>query len=255
MYGRHPILKNLLMKHGVKVVFTGHVHTHAIRRITDGDNELYDVGTSAVVAPLGKIRKVTLENGYADIRTIDMPEEIDGIPGGSRQIAESCFGGYYRRLIDTAVKDYDAFIKLGHGLIPADKAKKYRFVIKPALRLLSNINMSFAGKVGKKYSGLTKDECKKHKDEKLIDMIFVILDHFFPGDAPYTPDTYEYKVIRGALLRGDKIMKIFGISLSKYFNGIDSLWTLVEPLVHNTRTGCDREIKIRITDEVTYEKD
>lgn len=254
MYGRHPILKNMLMKYGVKVVFTGHVHTHVIRKITYGDNELYDVGTSSVVSPLGKIRKVTLENGYADITTIDMPEEIEGIPGGSKQIAESCFGGYYRRLIDTAVKDYDAFIELGHGLIPADKAKKFRFAVKPALKIFSSINMSFAGKLGKKYSGLTNAECRKHKNEKLIDVAFVILDHFFTGDAPYTPDTYEYNVIRGALLKGDKIMKTLGIGLSKYFKGIDSLWTLAEPLVHNTRTGCDREIRIKINEEVTYEK-
>lgn len=255
MYGRHPILKEMLLKYGVKIVFTGHVHTHVIRRITDGGKELYDVGTSATVSPLGKIRKVTLNNGYAEITTVDMPEIIDGIPGGSRQVAESCFGGYYRRLIDTALKDYDAFIKLGHGLIPADKAKKLRFAIKPALKAFSSINMSFAGKLGKKYSGLTRAECKCHKDEKLIDVIFVVLDHFFPGDAPYTPDTYEHKVLRGALLRADKIMNTFGFRLSKHFNGIDSLWTLVEPLTHNTRTGCDREIKIKLTDEVTYEKD
>lgn len=255
MYGRHPILKDLLMKYGVKIVFTGHVHTHVIRKITDGDKELYDVGTSAAVAPMGKIRKVTLDNGYAEITTVDMPEIIDGIPGGSKQVAESCFGGYYRRLIDTALTDYDAFIKLGHGLIPADKAKKFRFAVKPALKTFSSVNMSFAGKVGKKYSGLTRAECNQHKDEKLIDVLFTVLDHFFPGDAPYTPDTYEHKVIRGALLRADKIMGTFGFRLSKYFIGIDSLWTLVEPLLHNTRTGCDREIKIKLTDEVTYEKD
>lgn len=254
MYGRHEILKQILMKYGVKVVFTGHTHVHTVRKITDGQNELYDVGTTAVVSAYGKIRKVTLENGIADIRTVDLPEVIEGIPGGSRQIAESCFGGYYRRLIDTAITDYDAFIKLGHGLIPADKAKKYRFVIKPALKTFSSVNMSFAGKVGRKYSGLTKAECRQHKNEKLIDVVFVILDHFFQGDAPYTPDTYEYKVIRGALMRGDRIMKTVGISLSKYINGIDSLWALAEPLVHNTRTGCDREIRINLNDEVPYEK-
>ena len=255
MYGRHPILKSMLMKHGVKVVFTGHTHVHTVRKITDGESELFDVGTTAVVSAYGKIRKVTLENGFADIKTVCLPEEVEGIHGGSKQIAESCFGGYYRRLIDTAIKDYDAFIKLGHGLIPADKAKKYRFAIKPALKIFSDINMSFTGKFGKKYSGLTKAECQNHKEEKLVDVIFVILDHFFQGDAPYTPDTYEHKVIRGALLKCDRIMKTAGISLSKYINGIDSLWTLVEPLVHNTRTGCDREIKIKIIDEVTYEKD
>ena len=82
----------------------------------------------------------------------------------------------------------------------------------------------------------------------------MILDHFFQGDAPYTPDTYEHKVIYGALNKGDRIMKTLKINLSKYINGIDSLWTLVEPLVHNTRTGCDREIKIKLTDEVNYEE-
>ena len=255
MYGRHQILKQLLLKYGVRVVFTGHTHVHTIRKITDGKNELFDVGTTSVVSAYGKIRKVTLENGIADIRTIELPEKIDGIPGGSRQVAESCFGGYYRRLIDTAIVDYDAFIKLGHGLVPADKANKFRFVIKPALKAFSRINMSFAGKVGKKYSGLTKAECEKHKNEKLIDVVFVILDHFFQGDAPYTPDTYEHKVIRGGALLGDKLMKTFGINLSKYINGIDSLWTLAEPLVHNTRTGYDREIKIKLNNEVTYEKD
>ncbi|MBP3442473.1 MAG: metallophosphoesterase [Clostridia bacterium] len=255
MYGRHHILKEMLLKYGVRVVFTGHVHTHAIRKISDEKNDLYDIGTSSVVSPMGKIRRITLENGFADIKTVDLPEKIDGIPGGSKQVAESCFGGYYRRLIDTAVRDYDEFVKLGCGLIPADKAKKYRFIIKPAIKALSSINMSFAGRLGKKYSGLKSSECKLHKEEKLIDVLFVILDHFFPGDAPYTPDTYEYKVIRGALLRGDRIMKLFRIRLSKYFNGIDSLWTLAEPLVHNTRTGCDREIKIKLIDEVTYEKD
>ncbi|MBO5420503.1 MAG: metallophosphoesterase [Clostridia bacterium] len=255
MYGRHPILKEMLMKHDAKVVFTGHTHMHTIRKITDGNKELFDIGSTSVVSAYGKIRKVTLENGFADITTVDLPEKIDGIPGGSKQIADSCFGGYYRRLIDTALEDYDAFIKLGHGLIPADKAKKYRLVIKPALKVFSSVNMSFAGKIGKKFSGLQNAECKEHKNEKLIDVIFVIVDRLFQGDAPYTPDTYEHKVIRGALLKGDKIMKTLGISLSKYVNGIDSLWTLAEPFVHNTRTGCDREIKIKITDEVTYEKD
>lgn len=255
MYGRHPILEEMMMKHGVKVVFTGHTHVHTIRKITDGKNEMFDVGTTSVVSAYGKIRKVTLENGVADIKTVDLPEEIEGFPGGSRQVANSCFGGYYRRLIDTATKDYDEFIKLGHGLIPADKAKKFRFIVKPALKTFSKINMSFAGRVGRKYSGLKKDEIKKHKDEKLIDVCFVILDHFFQGDAPYTPDTYEHKVIYGALKKGDKIMKVLRINLSKYINGTDSLWTLVEPLVHNTRTGCDREIKIKLTDEVNYEKD
>lgn len=254
MYGRHPILKEMMMKHGVKVVFTGHTHVHTIRKITDGKKDMFDVGTTSVVSPYGKIRKVSLRGDVAEITTVDLPEEIEGIPGGSKQVAESCFGGYYRRLIDTALKDHDTFIKLGHGLVPADKAKKYRFIIKPALKSFSSINMSFAGKVGKKYSGLKKAEIKKHKDEKLIDVCFVILDHFFQGDAPYTPDTYEHKVFYGALKKGDKIMKTLGISLSKYINGIDSLWTLVEPLVHNTRTGCDREIKIKLTDEVTYEK-
>ena len=255
MYGRHPVLKEMMMKHDAKVVFTGHTHVHTIRKITDGEKELFDVGTTSVVSAYGKIRKVTLENGVADIKTVDLPEEIEGIPGGSRQVAESCFGGYYRRLIDTAIKDYGAFIRLGHGLIPADKAKKYRFVIKPALKTFSKINMSFAGRFGKKYSGLGKDEIRKRKDEKLIDVCFVILDRFFQGDAPYTPDTYEHKVISGALKKGDRIMKILKINLSEYINGIDSLWALVEPLVHNTRTGCDREIKIKLTDEVNYEKD
>ncbi|MBQ5592255.1 MAG: metallophosphoesterase [Clostridia bacterium] len=255
MYGRHPILKAMLMKHGVKVVFTGHVHTHAVRRITDGTNELYDVGTTAVVSPFGKIRRVTLDNGVADISTVDMPKEIDGVEGGSDHIAAVCFGRYYKHLVELAAKDYDSFLKLGDGLIPVDKAKKYRFIIKPILKIILSINMSFAGKVGRKYSGLSKAECKAHKDEKLLDMIFTIIDHFFIGDAPFTPDTYEHKVIYGALQRADAVMRTFKISLSKYINGIDSLWVLVEPLIHNTRTGCDREIKISLKDEVTYEKD
>ncbi len=255
MYGRHPILKEMLLKHSVKVVFTGHTHMHTIRKITDGENELFDIGTTSAVSAYGKIRKISLENGYADITTVDLPEKIEGISGGSRQIAESCFGGYYRRVIDAAVKDYNEFLKLSIGLIPTDKAKKLRCIIRPALKTFSKINMSFAGKLGRKYSGLDKDEIKKHKDEKVIDVVFVIIDHLFQGDAPYTPDTYEHKVIYGILKKGDKIMKNLKINLSKYVNGIDSLWTLAEPLVYNTRTGCDREIKIKLTDEVTYEKD
>lgn len=255
MYGRHPILKEMMMRHGAKIVFTGHTHVHTIRKISEKDKELYDIGTTSAVSAYGKIRKVTLENGFANITTVDLPEKIEGIEGGSKQVAESCFGGYYRRLIDTAIKDYNEFLKLGHGLVPYDKAKKYGFVIRPALKTFSKINMSFAGRVGKKYSGLKKNEIKKHKDEKLIDVVFVILDHFFTGDAPFTPDTYEHKVIHGALKKGDKIMKALKLNLSSYINGIDSLWTLAEPLVHNTRTGCDREMKIRLTEEVTYEKD
>ncbi|MBR2315953.1 MAG: hypothetical protein IKA56_04850, partial [Clostridia bacterium] len=139
--------------------------------------------------------------------------------------------------------------------VPYDKAKKYRFIIKPLIKWFVKANMSFAGRIGRKYSGLSRAECKKHKDEKLIDLCFVILDRFFQGDAPYSPDTYEYRVMYGAMSRADAIMKTFKISLSKYINGIDSLWELAEPLVHNTRTGCDREIKIKLNNEVTYEKD
>lgn len=255
LYGRYPILIGLLMKYDVKVVFTGHVHTHAIRKTTDGDKELYDVGTTSVVAPYGKIRKVILENGFADISTVDMPEIIDGVDGGSTYIASSCFSDYYKRLIEVALKDYDGFLKLGAGLFDTDKADKHRAVLKPAIKLVSNINMSFAGKLGRKYSGLTKAECNRHRDEKVIDAIFTIIKHFFIGDAPFNPDTYEYRVFYGVLHRADAVMKTFNISLSKFFDGDYSLWELVEPLLYNTRTGCDREIKIKLHNEVTYEKD
>ena len=67
MYGRHPTLKRLLLKYGVRVVFTGHTHVHTIRKIADGEDELFDVGTTSVVSAYGKIRKVTIENGIADI--------------------------------------------------------------------------------------------------------------------------------------------------------------------------------------------
>lgn len=256
MYGGHEKLKKILLKHGVNVVFTGHTHVHTIRKISDGNNELYDVGTTSVSSAYGKIRKVRLENGVADITTIDLPEEIDGIKGGKDYIASVCFGGYYRRLVDTAVRDYDEFLKLGRGLVPTDKAEKYRFIIKPLLKWFTSLNMSFAGKFGRKYSGLTKTECKSHKEEKVIDMVFVAIDHFFTGDAPFTPDTYEHRVLYGLTHKGDKILKTLKISLSKYINGFDSLWTLAEPIFHNTRTGNDREIKIKIkiNNEVTYEK-
>ncbi len=255
MYGGHEKLKRIFLKYGVKVVFTGHTHVHTIRSIVDGEKVLYDVGTTSVSSPYGKIRRVTLENSEAHITTVDLPDKIDGIEGGKDYISSVCFGGYYRRLIDTAVRDYDKFLKFGDGLIPIDKAKKYRFIIKPLIKLITRLNMSFAGRFGRRYSGLTAEECKAHKNEKVIDMCFVILNHFFTGDAPYQPDTYEYRVIYGALHRADAIMKAFKISLSDYINGIDSLWALTEPLIHNTRTGCDREIKIKINDEVTYEKD
>lgn len=254
MYGGHEKLKKMLLKHGVKVVFTGHTHVHTIRKVNDGSNELYDVGTTAVASSYGMIRKVVLEGGVADISTVDLPEEIDGIEGGKQYIHSACFGGYYRRLIDAAVRDYDDFLKLGQGLLPTDKVKQYRFIIKPLIKWFANINMSFAGKLGRKYSGLTKSECKKHRDEKLIDMIFVIIDHYFIGDTPFTPDTYEYRVLYGLMNKGDRIMKGLKISLSKYIKGFDSLWTLGEPIFYNTRTGNDREIKIKINNEVTYEK-
>ncbi len=128
-----------------------------------------------------------------------------------------------------------------------DKLKKHKFLVKTGLGIAEKLTMKLPGRFGRKYGGVSKAELKELKKEKLLPVLFTIVAHVFAGNAPYSPETAEYKALKGAVLRADKLAKRFKIKgLDKIMAPGETLWDVAEPFVCNNRTGDDDNLRIEL---------
>ena len=251
MYGGYQELSKLMCEEGVRVVFTGHTHVQNIRKYTDEEGRWFvDVSTVSAVNAAGKMRRVTVdpEAGVCEITSVGL-DAIKGVDTGGLSPFEYLYGvnfaGRVEKYFPLAKTDFDAFLRETNGILPADKLRKHKALVKPALRFVSSRKLSFAAKFGKAWKTMTDAEKKEAKETKLLDVVFEICRHIYPGNAPFTPDTVAYKALHGGAQRLDRIVAKHKIEkVQSMIPPGSSLTEMVEDFLYNNRTGDDDAIVV-----------
>ena len=251
LYGGYRELSKLMCEEGVRVVFTGHTHVQNIRKYTDEEGRWFvDVATIAAVNAAGKMRRVTVdpEKGTCSIESVAL-ERILGVDTGDKSVFDYLYGINFAGRIEQAfplVKtDFDRFLDETDGILPAEKLRKYKTLVKPLLGFVAKRKLSFAAKFGKVWKTLTDEEKKEAKETKLLDVVFEICRHIYPGNAPFTPDTVAYKALHGGAQRLDRIVEKHKIEkVQSMIPPGSSLTEIAEDFLYNDRTGDDDTIVV-----------
>lgn len=253
MYGGYRELWKIMCENGVRVIFTGHTHIQNIRKYTDDNgNWFVDVSTVALANSAGKMRKVTVdaESGSCNVTSIGI-DKLNGLDTGGLSAYEYLyplnFPGIWEKLIPLAASDYDEFLDLAEGYLPDDKLRKYKALVKLASKKAIKMKMSTVAKLGKSWRAMSPTQKQQLKSIKLTDTVFEILRHIFTGNAPFTPDTVEYKALDGLIARADRLVERFNIKqVKKIIPEGSSLREIAQDFLYNCRTGNDDEIQISL---------
>ena len=251
MYGGYRELWKLMCEEGVRVVFTGHTHVQNIRKYTDGEGRWFvDVSTVAAVNAAGKMRRVTVdpEAGVCDVTSVAL-DEIVGVDTGGLSPHAFLYGinfaGRVEKFFPLVKTDFDRFLDETDGILPAEKLRGHKLLSKCALRFVTARKLAFAAKLGKTWKTMTPEQKQYAKQTKLMDVMFEICRHIYPGNAPYTPDTAEYIALHGAAARLDRIVQKRKIeAVQKLIPPGSSLAEMAEDFLYNNRTGNDDAICI-----------
>lgn len=251
MYGGYRELQKLMCRENVRVVFTGHTHLQNIRKYTDQNGAWFiDVSTIALANAAGKMRKVVIDSdsGRCDITSVGI-KNLQGIDTGGFSAFDYLyhlnFPGIWEKLIPLAANDYGAFLELAEGYLPVDKLKKRKLLIRFLSRKALKLKLSTAAKLGKEWKALSPLQKQEAKNKKLIDAVYTVLRHIYPGNASFSPDTVEYIVIKGLARRADKAVDFFNIkAVKKIIPDNSSLTKIVQDFLYNCRTGNDDEITV-----------
>ena len=253
MYGGYRELWKIMCENGVRVIFTGHTHIQNIRKYTDDSGSWFvDVSTVALANSAGKMRKVTVdaESGECNVTSIGI-DKLNGIDTGGLSAYEYLyplnFPGIWEKLIPLAASDYDEFLNLAEGYLPDDKLRKYKALVKLTSKKAIKMKMSTVAKLGKSWRAMSPTQKQQLKSIKLTDTVFEILRHIFTGNAPFTPDTVEYKALDGLIARADRLVERFNIKqVKKIIPEGSSLREIAQDFLYNCRTGNDDEIQISL---------
>jgi len=253
MYGGYRELWKIMCENNVRVVFTGHTHVQNIRKYTDENGRWFlDVSTIALANAAGKMRKISVDanDGNCFVTSIGI-EKLNGIDTGSLSAYECLyhlnFPGIWEKLIPLSSSDFKAFLELAEGYLPTDWLEKHKHLIGFAGKKAQSVSLSFAAKLGGGWKTLSPSQKKQAKDKKLIDAAYIILKHIFTGNAPFTPDTVEYKALDSLASRADKVVNRFNIqSVKRIIPDGSSLREIAQDFLYNCRTGDDDEIEFSL---------
>jgi 3',5'-cyclic AMP phosphodiesterase CpdA len=250
LYGGYKRLCEILLEEGVKVIFTGHTHVQSIKEYACDGKSFFDVSTSALVGAAGKMRKVTVdtESGKAEIKSMGI-DKIDGVDTPDETLHDYIyhlnFPGILEKLVPLAVTDYRAFLEMTDGCIKSDFLTKHKRLIRFTGKRFLKMKLSTVAKLGNAWKKLTEDEKTEAKGKMLSDTVYTAFRHLFAGNAPFNPDTVEYKSATAFLGRVDCLVNLLGIKAVKSVipHG-SSLRKLADDFLYNNRTGNDDEITV-----------
>ncbi len=253
LYGGYKELSEFMCAEKVRAVFTGHVHVQNIRKYeSENGGYFYDIATIAAVNAAGKMRKVTVdeENGICKVESTGI-EKISGFDTGDLSARDYLYGinlpGFAEKLLPLALTDYEKFLELGEGVLPVDKLKKHKFLVRFAVKKFYKMTVYTAAKLGKIKKKLTAEQKEYAKNTPLSKTAFTVFAHVFPGDAPYTPDTVENIALTAAAKRLDRLVSRFKISaVQNLIPEGSSLADMLQDFLYNNRTGSDDEIEINL---------
>jgi len=240
MLGGHKEFAELLCRNRVRAVFTGHTHIQNIQKYTSvNGNWFYDISTSSLANAYGKMRKISVNCESAECIVESVQTDITEKTGLSREeLYRLNSPGNLEVLLPMINRDYSAFVKESIGFLPTKPLEKYRFLIRPAAKKLSSLSLYSVVKLAGIKKKLTEEERNYAKKLPAKEVVFEICRHVFPGNAPYTPQTVEYKAVHGLFERVDRlnIKKI-----RKFLKGL-SFCPYVDDFLYNNRTGDDDSI-------------
>ena len=248
MYGGYKKLYEIMCENGVKAVFTGHTHIQSINEYRDENGRgFFDISTTALVNAAGKMRKVEIDgdSGLCRVTSIGI-EKIKGIDtelSAYEYLYYLNFPGIWEKLIPLAAKDFNEFLLLAEGYLNEEKLKKHKELVKLAFKKAQTVKLSTAAKLGGAWKNLNAAERENAKNERLIDSVFEIMRHIFTGNAPFTPDTVEYKALSSLTVKADRLVKAFNIKkIKELIPEGSSLKEIADDFLYNNRTGDDDSI-------------
>ena len=220
---------------GVRLFFSGHSHVQCMKEITsEKGNKIFSVQTSSLAAFPPKMRKITIdtEKGTADIRTIDIELPDLGMPFA--EYAKKGFLGIIEEIPYNMEHDVEAFANTQGGIsLPKDLIMKHPKIVMFLGRKLNGLTYAKVAKFSKKYHDLKKNDYEEVKDKKFVELVLKLISYLYRGNAPYSPDTVEYKITMGSFRKIDKLLSIFRVDIRKILNGY-TLAEFVEPLLYNS---------------------
>ena len=219
---------------GVKLFFSGHTHIQYMGEIvSDKGNIIYSVQTSSLAGFPPKMRKITIdtEKNTADIRTIDL--DLPDLGMTFTKYAKNGFLGIIEKIPYNMEHDVEAFANTEGGIsLPKDLILKHPKIVMFLGRKLNNLTYSKVAQFSKKYHDLKEADLADKKDRKFVDLVMELVANLYRGNAPYSPDTVEYKIVMGTFRKLEKLLSTFGVDSRKLLSGY-TLSEFIEPLLYN----------------------
>lgn len=222
---------------GVRLFFSGHTHIQCMREIiSDKGNKIYSVQTSSLSGFPPKMRKIVIdtEKSSVDISTIDMDLPELNLGMSFTEYARKGFLGIIESVPYNMEHDVEAFANTQGGLtLPKDLIMKHPKIVMFLGRKLNSLTYASAAKFSRKYHDISKSDYAKLKDKKLVDLILEIVANLYRGNAPYSPDTVEYKIMMGSFRKIEKLAGALRIDIKGMLDGY-TLTEFLEPLLYNS---------------------
>ncbi len=237
MQRNHEKTREIFADAGLHCMLTGHTHIHNISYITTAKgNRFYDISCSALIGCPPNYRNVTFDpkNARIEVDTVTITD-VPGVDTNGESFdkyMEGFFFGMIRRVVWAMGYDIDKLAEMTPAFsIPSEKVYKLRHIIKPIGKFLNKLTFKKIWRVSKKESGLSKADIEDIKDNKVVDFIVELVKNLYCGDAPYTPDTREYKLTCAFLNIIDSFLNTIRMPIGKFLKGAKSVRSLVEPLL------------------------
>ena len=225
MMGEHEEIKDFLADLGIGLVFTGHSHVHDISfDFSPSGNIFYDVSTSALAGYPGLYRTVRICGSNVHIESVATTEKVSGIEN-LPDYFENKFISMIDRTLDAAASDIDTFAACVDTMsIHPNVSYRIGWLVKPFARLIKKLKLGvFAKWVKSETHGA---DLSSAENESMFGLIRQLVLHLYSGNAPYTPDTAEYKIVIGFINIIDSVLKLLHIKIK--------LADLVRPLLYNS---------------------
>jgi len=222
---------------GVFLFFSGHTHIQCIKEITsDKGNKLYSIQTSSLSGFPPKMRKITIDtdNMSFSVNTIDMDLDDLGSASTFTDYARKGFLGIIESVPYNMEHDIEAFANTEGGItLPKELILKHPKAVMYLGRKLNGLTYSKVAKFSKKYHNISKNELLSVKDKKLVNLLLELVANLYRGNASYSPETIEYKIIMGSVKKIEKLLSIIRIDTNKLVGGY-SISEFIEPLLYNS---------------------
>lgn len=240
-YGEKQIKE--LADMGVRLFFSGHSHIQCMKEIiSEKGNRIYSVQTSSLSGFPPKMRKITIdtEKGTADIRTIDI--DLPDLGMSFTDYARRGFLGIIEKIPYNMEHDVEAFANTEGGIsMPTDLILKHPKTVMFLGRKLNGLTYSKVAKFSRKYHDLKESDLADKKDRKFVDLIMELVANLYRGNAPYSPETVEYKITMGSFRKIEKLLTTLRVDTKKLLSGY-TIAEFIEPLLYNSGLDDDNVV-------------